>query len=178
MATAELQLLTAEQFARLPDEGPSELVRGRIVKMNPPGVRHGRVCLRIGQFVQNFLDESDLGRALSNDSGVITQRGADVSYYSYARLPKDQPLPRGYSDIVPDLVFEVLSPSDTWSRALTKVAEYLNAGVSVVCVVDPEEQVVVKYWPNRPQERLSVGDALTLEDALPGLSILVARLFA
>jgi Uma2 family endonuclease len=152
--------------------------------MNPPGVRHGRVCLRIGQVVQNFLDENDLGRAMSNDSGVITERGpdtvrgADVSYYSYARLPKDRPLPRAYSDSVPDLVFEVLSPSDAWSRALTKVAEYLNAGVSVVCVVDPDEQVIVKFWPNRPQERLSVGDSLTLEEVLPGFSVLVARLFA
>jgi Uma2 family endonuclease len=46
MATAEA-LLTAEEFERMPDPGyPTELVRGRIVAMNPPGFRHGEVCAK------------------------------------------------------------------------------------------------------------------------------------
>jgi Uma2 family endonuclease len=185
MNLAEAPLLTAEEFLDLPDLGyPSELVKGRIVKMNVPGVRHGRVCLRIGQILQNFLDEHDLGRAVCNDSGVVTERGpdtvrgADVSYYSYASIPKDQPLPVGYAHDPADLVFEVLSPRNTWPTVLVKVGEYLNAGVSVVCVADPEHEVVIKHLPDRPPERLSGSDVLTLPELLPGFTVPVARFFA
>ena len=185
MSIVETQFLTAEQFAALPDEGRRlELIKGKIVEMNVPGVRHGRVCLLLGHLLQSFLDEHDLGRAVCNDSGVVTERGpdtvrgADVSYYSYARLPKDQPLPPGYADTPPDLVFEVLSPRDAWSQALTKAAEYLNAGVAVVCVVDPQRQIIVKYLPDRPDERFSADDELTFPELLPGFVLPVARLFA
>ena len=99
MATAEA-LMTAEEFGQRPDPGyPEELVQGRIVGMPPPDRRHGFVCLKAGRILGNFVDEHDLGRVMSNDSGVITERGpdtvrgADVCYYSYARLPKG-PLPR------------------------------------------------------------------------------------
>ena len=58
-----------------------------------------------------------------------------MSFYSYARMPRG-PLPRGYLDVVPELVFEVRSPTDRWSKMLVKVSEYLEAGVTVVCLVD------------------------------------------
>jgi Uma2 family endonuclease len=112
------------------------------------------------------------------ERGPDTVRGADVSYYSYARIPKEQPLPVGYPHAPADLVFEVLSPSNTWPTILTKVGEYLNAGVLVVCVADPEHEVVVKHLPNRPPERFSNQDALTLPEVLPEFTVSVARFFA
>ena len=94
MATAEA-LMTAEEFGQRPDPGyPEELVQGRIVGMPPPDRRHGYVCLKAGRMFGNFVDEHDLGRVMSNDSGVITERdpdtvrGADVCYYSYAGSPR------------------------------------------------------------------------------------------
>ena len=72
MATAEA-LMTAEEFGQRPDPGyPEELVQGRIVGMPPPDRRHGYVCLKAGRMFGNFVDEHDLGRVMSNDSGVIT----------------------------------------------------------------------------------------------------------
>jgi hypothetical protein len=39
------KLLTAEEFAALPDDGrPKELVRGRVVLLNVPYPRHGDIC--------------------------------------------------------------------------------------------------------------------------------------
>src|SRR5690242_20415016 len=101
MATAEA-LLTAEEYALLPDNGqPTELVRGRIVPLSMPFPRHGQICGKISRIVGNFADQHDLGHVLSNDSGIITEhdpdtvRGADIAFYSYARVPRG-PLPRGY----------------------------------------------------------------------------------
>lgn len=84
-------LLTIEEFARLPDPGyPVELVRGRIVRMNPPRPYHGWICSNVAGILREHVRAHDLGYVLSNDSGVITHRnpdtlrGADVAFYSYS----------------------------------------------------------------------------------------------
>jgi Uma2 family endonuclease len=182
MATIEA-LLTAEEYYRLPDTGrPSELVRGQVVMMNNPGARHGCICGNITFLLKSFLRQHDLGYVLTNDSGVITERspdsvrGPDVAYYSYGRIPKGQ-LPSGYPKVPPELVFEVRSPSDRWKNILSKVAEYLQAGVLTVCVVDPEDEIVIVYHPDRTEERLDLEKSLTFPEILPGFSVPVRELF-
>jgi Uma2 family endonuclease len=186
MATAELleQLMTAKGFRLLPNDGvPKELVRGRIVTMNVPAPRHGHFCSRISRWVGVFAeDENDLGRVVTNDSGVVTERdpdtvrGPDVSYYSYKRVPKGA-LPEGYLDIAPDAAFEVLSPTDSWSATMAKVGELLNAGVLVVCVLDPQTESVTVWDNDGPPSVLKKGDTLTLPSILPGFELPIARLF-
>jgi hypothetical protein len=45
----------------------------------------------------------------------------EVAFYGYVRVPKG-PLPDRYLDVPPDLIVEVLSPSDRWPKVLAKVA--------------------------------------------------------
>lgn len=185
MATAtrpDPSLLTAEEFARRPDPGhPEELVKGRVVAMPPPGARHGQVCAEVVFVLRLHLQEHDLGHVLSNDAGMVTERGPDsvrgpdVSFYRYESLPRG-PLPAEYPAVAPELVFEVLSPHDRWPKVLTKVAEYLNAGVGVVCVADPEARTVHLYEGDRAVQVLGVDDELVLA-ALGGLRVRVGRLF-
>ena len=74
MSTAEA-LMTAEEFGQRSDPGhPEELVRGRIVSMPPADRRHGFVCCQASFLLRQFLSEHDLGRVMTNDSGVITER--------------------------------------------------------------------------------------------------------
>src|SRR5260370_19824811 len=157
MAIAEA-LLTAEEFRLLPDNGRSmELVRGRIVFMNLPAPRHGQICNKIGRYVGNFADDHDKGHVVTNDSGMVTERnpdtvrGADVSFYSYAKVPRG-PLPEGYLPVPPNAVFEIRSPGDRWALIHIKVGEYLNAGVTVVCVLDSVPQTMHIYHADRPDQ--------------------------
>jgi Uma2 family endonuclease len=182
MATAEA-LMTAEEFGRRPDPGyPEELVRGRIVAMPPPDRRHGRTCLKAGRVLGNFVEEHDLGRVMSNDSGVITEhdpdtvRGADVAYYSYARLPKG-PLPEGYGPEVPELVIEVRSSGDSWRDILLKVVEYLGAGVLKVIVLDPRSRKAHIYSVDQDPEVLGPEDELTVPELLGEFRVRVGQLF-
>jgi Uma2 family endonuclease len=176
-------LLTAEQFRLLPEDGqPRELVRGRVVPMNVPAPRHGEICARVVRMVGDFVDGRDLGRVVSNDSGVITERdpdtvrGADVTYYSYLRVPKG-PMPDGYLPVAPELVFEVRSPTDRWKNVLTKVAEYLNAGVAVVCVLDAQTETAHVYFEDQPAQIFQADQELVLPDLLPGFQVRVRRFF-
>ncbi len=71
----------------------------------------------------------------------------------------------------------MLSPSDVWREVLTKVAEYLRAGVRYVCVLHPAEGTVTVYAPDRAPEMLSADAALTLPDIMPGFSVPVREFF-
>jgi Uma2 family endonuclease len=182
MATAEA-LMTAEEFGRRPDPGyPEELVRGRIIAMPPPDRRHGQVCGQAYYMFRQYVDAHDLGQVLSNDSGVITERdpdtvrGADVAYYSYARLPKG-PLPEGYGPEVPELVIEVRSSHDSWRDILLKVGEYLAAGVLKIVVLDPRSRKAHVYSVDHEPEVLGPEDELAIPELLGEFRVAVHRFF-
>lgn len=177
-------LLTAEEFGKRPDPGyPEELVRGRIVAMPAARPRHGEICTQASYLLRRYLDDHNVGRVVGNDSGIVTERGpdtvrgADVAYYSFERVPRG-PLPTAsYLEVAPELVFEVLSPSDRWPKVLAKVAEYLNAGVLAVCVLDPERSTLHLHECEQPARILSAEDELTLPEILPGFRVAVRRFF-
>jgi Uma2 family endonuclease len=176
--------MTAEEYADLPDPHgyPTELVKGVLITMAPPRPRHGEICLQIGHLLRIYLDAHPIGRALSNDSGIVTERdpdtvrGADIAYYSFERVPKG-PLPAGLLDIAADLVFEVLSPSDRWSEVQVKVAEYLDAGVRAVCVVDDDTRSVHVFRSDKPLQVFKAADEFALPEILSEFCVKVERFF-
>lgn len=182
MSTVEARPITAAEFFEMPDQGPCELVRGRIVPMNQPGWRHGRIGMRIGFLVETYLQTHDIGRISGLDTGIVTERdpdtvrGADVCYLSYARLAVDQD-PEDYPEVPPEIIWEVRSPTDRQGRMLTKIGEYLNAGVLAVCVVDPQRRCLVTYRPDSPEETLGIGDVWREPMILPGFEMPVAEVF-
>ncbi len=182
MATVQ-SLVTAEDFARLPETGvPMELVRGEVVAMNMPSFRHGEVCAAISHCVRTHVLARNLGRVLTNDSGVITHRnpdsvrGADIAFYSYAAVPKGEH-PWLYAAKPPELVFEVKSRDDRWARIHEKVAEYLDAGVCAVCVADPETETVTVHHAERPVQSLTAVDELTFPEILGDFRVVVSEFF-
>ncbi len=184
MATAELlDLLTAEEFGKRPDPGyPEELVRGRVVAMSVPDRRHGYVCQTAAWIIGSFAREHDAGRVMTNDAAVITERGpdtvrgADVSFYSYGRLPRG-PLAAGYGPEVPELVVEVRSPGDRWRNLHVKITEYLNAGVITVVVFDPGSHTAHVFSADDAPTTLGAEDELLLPGILDGFRVQVGKFF-
>lgn len=182
MSAIAEKLITAEDYLKLaPTDRPSELVRGKIVVMNPPQSAHGYWCGRMFWRLNDFVMKHQLGRVITNDGGVQTEhdpdtvRGADVAYYSYERVPRG-PLPKGYWP-APELVVEVKSSDDRWKTIHKKVGEYLDAGVLTVIVVDPDKQLIHVTTPDRETETLTIDHTLTLPELLPGFSVPVKDVF-
>jgi Uma2 family endonuclease len=182
MSIAE-SLLTAEEFADLPDDGRStELVDGRMIELPPPKPGHGKFCVRVILKLGRFVEDHDLGTVLSNDSGIITRRnpdsvrGADVAYFSYDRLPRG-PIPDAYAEVAPELILEVRSPGDRWREIEKKVAEYLNLGTLAVCVLDPKSRSLRLYEPGQPVKLLGPDDELSFPGFLPGFVAVVGSFF-
>lgn len=176
-------LLTAAEFAKMPDPGhPQELVRGVVVDMPPPIPLHGLVCGNVYYHVRQFADQHNLGRAFTNDSGVVTERnpdtvrGPDVIFVGFAKVPPGS-LPRTYFTVPPDAVFEVRSPSDRSSELLVKISEYLELGVPAIYVLDPETMRVHCYYQDRADEILHATDEFVGIGPLAGFRVSVAKFF-
>ena len=181
--TTAVALLTAEEYAALPDDGkPTELVRGVVVPMNVPAPRHGQICVRTIELLLQHLANHQIGQLVSNDSGVVTERdpdtvrGADVAFYSYTRLPQG-PIQRGYLRVVPELVFEVRSPGDRWREIQDKVWEYLRAGVTLVCVLDQQTEMAHAFHADQAPRAVTRDEELTLPEVLPDFRVPVRRFF-
>ncbi len=176
-------LLTADEFAQRYHNVHAELVAGVVKEYPVPTQTHGKVCMKIGALIFNHAEAHDLGHVTSNDSWVLvgrnpdTVRGGDVCYFSYDRLPKGA-MPEGLFPIAPDLVVEVMSPTDRWGDVFAKVGEYLRVGVRTVVVLDPKSASASVYRPDELQQIFHNGDELTLPDVLPGFAVRVQSLFA
>jgi Uma2 family endonuclease len=182
MATVVKKLLTAEEFAELPppDDGSlQELVCGEIITMSPPKARHGIACSKVVIKLGIFIDAGALGTLTCNDTGVLirrhpdTVRGPDVAFWTHERLPA---IPNSYVDIPPDLIVEVVSPNDVFSHVHRKVCEYLDRGVRLVWIVDPENRELSVYRPGQQPSILSENETVTGEDVLPGFTCRVGDL--
>ena len=182
MATAE-KLITAEEFFRMPDaeDGSQyELVRGELIKMPPPNPRHGQCCLAVGAALRDFAKKQKLGWVATNDPGVILQRdpdtvrGPDVAFWSSQRLAQ---LPNSYTEVVPDLAVEVVSPTDTHRQLSERVLDFLRHGVRMVWVVDPDQRIATVYRSRQDVRILEESEEVDGGDVLPGFRCRVSEFF-
>lgn len=179
-----MALLTAEEFARLPqpeDDSLQELVQGVVTTVPPPSFSHGMVCAEMVLKLGEVVDRRSVGFATCNNSGVILGRnpdtvlGPDLAFWVRDRMP--DPPRHGYASVAPDLVVEVLAPSDTYIRTLRKIQLYQTAGVRLVWILVPEDRSVAVFRSGKDSVILSNGEKLSGEDVLPGFSCPVAELF-
>lgn len=180
---APTTLLTAEEFFTKHGHEYAELVDGVVVWTDPmPNYRHGEVCSNIAYELGHFVRTNDLGRVCTNDTFIRTRkdpdrvRGADVLYVSFTRMPRG-PAPEGFSEIVPELTVEVMSPSNDWSDIFVKIGEYLKAGVLAVLVLDSDSATASVYRKDELQQIFDNGDDLVIPNVLPGFAVPVKKLF-
>jgi Uma2 family endonuclease len=186
MTTTATGLMTAEQFfdwVSLPENADRhfELERGRVVEVSRPGERHGIVCLNVGYVLAGYVRKRRKGYACSNDTGIIWEgdpdvvRGPDLIYYEENCRYRDSN-PR-FSEEVPQLVVEVLSPNDRPNQVTRRVTQFLGWGVRLAWVVDPEDQTVSVYRPGAVPEVLDATQELTGDGVLPDFRCSVAEFF-
>lgn len=176
------QLVTAEELARLPDDGYRyELVEGRLVRMSPVNFDHGRIVMRIGFLLSRHLEQhqvgvigAEIGFTLATNPDTV--RGPDVAFVRSARVP--QTGGRGFFIGAPDLAIEVLSPDDRAGELKAKIEEYLAKGVLIVVVIDPGDQTATIFREGAAEVKLeSQTDVLDLSDVVSGFSCQLRDIF-
>ncbi len=182
MTTAK-KLLTADDLLAMPDNGMRrELIRGELFEMPPAGDDHGFVGEEISWRVGTHIRQRRLGRGRMAETGFWierqpdTVRAPDYAYISYERMSQ-RPQGRSFSEVIPDLVIEVVSPSDSARYVADKIRMWLDAGVRLALAVYPSTQEIVANHDDGRVERFGVEDTLTCEPVLPGFSCPVADIF-
>jgi Uma2 family endonuclease len=174
--------LTADELLALPDDGKRhELIEGELTTMTPAGFQHGEIVARLLRRVATVAEDRDLGVALGAETGFRlsedpdTVRAPDVAFVSRERLPGVRQ--RGYGRGAPDLVAEVVSPSDTYEEVDLKVQQWLRAGTRLVWVVNPRSRTVAVHAPGADVGVLRENDVLDGRGVLPGFSCPVSEIF-
>ena len=182
MATAT-QLMTADELMRLPDDGMRhELVRGELQSMSPASARHGKIALKLGRSLGNYVEEHHLGETYGAETGFIlesdpdTVRAPDVAFVRSERVASFDN-ERGYGPEAPDLAIEVISPNDSFSDVESKALDYLQAGTGMVIVVNPRNRTVTIYRAFADIAILTENDTIDGEDIVPGWTCQVRSIF-
>lgn len=182
MTTAK-KLFTSEDLLAMPDDGKRyELVRGELIEMAPASLDHGRIAARFGRWMGNFVEDRDLGHDFAAETGVNierdpdTVRAPDYGFISYERMAEPPPS-RGYADVIPDLVLEVISPNDRQPEIDAKTQMWLDAGVRLVLVAYPETREVHAHHEDGSVVRYGVGDTVVGDPVLPGFTCSMDDIF-
>lgn len=183
MATT-IQPITIEELERDgAPEGRWELIDGELVAMAAAGEKHGRIVMAIGIRVGSFVLARRLGYVYSSETGFVvataprTVRMPDVSFVCNERLAPDRDQSR-FLRLAPDLVVEVISPWDGAGEVLAKVMMWLDAGSSLVWLVDPPAETVTVFAHDAAPQVLAGEELLDGGAVLPGLTLAVREIFA
>ncbi|MBA4063852.1 MAG: Uma2 family endonuclease [Isosphaera sp.] len=177
---------TFEDLVRVNEErrGPvCEWVENTLVEKHM-GQRESWVNFIIMGELYMFASTRDLGMFLGPD-GVMKilpglGRAPDVSFLSWKSLPGGKPPPRSdkVPAVVPDLVVEVLSASDTPREMARKRDEYFRAGVKLVWEIDPESRSANVFTGPNQVAPVPADGTLDGGDLLPGFTLSLAEVFA
>jgi len=139
MATKTItKKLTAEQLYRWANQPENagrwvELDEGKVIEVPSPTTEHAYYCWRVIAILTEYVTRRGVGYLLTNDCGIIvkrkpdTVRGTDVMVF--LRSLEGKEFENKYVEDVPDLIAEVISPSDTDKRINRRVSQNLERGV-------------------------------------------------
>ena len=167
------KLLTADEFLRLCQQRviKGELVKGVVQETVSANGEHSEVAAALTLAFGNHVRPRRLGRVSTSDAGVRlerdpdTVREPDVAYFSAEKLPLDVKV-RGFYEVVPDLVVEIVSPGDSPGYVAERVAMWHSFGVPLVWAVYPVARTVAAH----PREGPAI--IYTEDDTLDGGAVL------
>lgn len=180
--SATKTLLTAEEFDTYPFEEDKryELDEGELIEMTRPAYRHNRVLKNLQFELEAFLRRTKQGELLISENlfalDPITRRAPDLAVILGDRrreLEQATVIP-----IIPEIVAEVLSPSETTRMIQRKLKQYFQAGVKEVWLIYPEAREVEIWTGPEPPEGALSGDAALESPLLPGFALSLNDLFA
>ena len=170
--TIRIYPVTEEMFDEMVDEDvKAELIDGVMIVHSPASPSHDDIAGFLRLLMRTYAAAKKLGKVLGPDS-LIRPRpgrrfGPDVFFLEQRRVP--QPLPEDLFEIAPDLVLEVLSPSNRDVDLELKRPAYRAAGIPEIWLVDPDErQVIVDRRRRKRYTTDTVGDGRVLSTVLPG----------
>lgn len=179
-----------DEFMEKFSVAPFELIDGEERPLMPTMFEHSEVIRILWTLLVLFQQTHPEIRVYSETAFVLTDlpnwvkgsRVPDLSIYLTERLTayfettpdyKQKPLA-----LVPDLVVEIVSPTDQYEEMDTKIEKYLEDGVQIIWLINPRAQTIKVYVQGSSQiTRLTSDGTLVGGTVMPEFSTPVKALF-
>jgi len=187
----DIKGMTLQEFMERYEEQPFELIDGEIVIVGPLKHLHMQIVKAIydALFLWTYMNKG-VGKVYMEGTFILEDRSdwvkgsriPDVMVYQQSRLDHYYETTEDYDNkpfvLVPDIVVEVVSPSDSYSEVNRKVQVYLDDGVKIIWVVDPKNKTVKEYTPqNTDGTTKRNDDMLSGADVAEGFELTVSEIF-
>jgi Uma2 family endonuclease len=184
MITSELVILNLknvdlsdEQFYQLCQTNENwqleQTAKGELIIMPPVGGVSGNRESDLNGSVWLWNRQTKLGKVFSSSTVFRLPNGGnrspDVAWIANERwesLTLEEQ--EKFSPICPDFVIELRSLTDSLNQLQEKMQEYLDSGLKLGWLINPQNQEVEIYRQNQPREIVSLPTTLSGENVLPG----------
>ncbi len=184
MRSADLALDEAE-FYRLCQANPDlklELTaQGHLILMPPTGWESGHRNMSLSERVSRWARTDGRGLAFDSSTGFRLPDGAirspDAAWVRRDRITAISPDPNKFLPLCPDFVIELRSASDTLSVLQAKMQAYLDNGLPLGWLINPQDKTVEIYRQAQTAEVIPLAGILSGEPEMPGLQINLDEIF-
>ena len=168
--------LSDEQFYQLCQINENwkleQTAKGELLIMPPVGAISGNRESDLNADVVIWNRQTKLGKVFSSSTIFTLPNGAkrspDVAWITNKRwqtLSEEEK--EKFAPICPDFVIELRSRTDSLSQLQEKMQEYLDSGLQLGWLIDPQNQQVEIYRQNQQVEIVQLPTNLSGEDVLP-----------
>ncbi len=172
--------LTSEAFYQLcrtnPDIPMEKSPQGELIIMSPvggeSGNREANLTIKLGIWNLQYK----LGQVFSSSTIFKLPQGSDrspdvawVSQEKWDSLTLEEK--KKFPPLCPDFIMELRSESDRLKLLQEKMQEYLNSGLRLGWLINPQDREVEIYRPDNPVEVLKMPCVLSGEDVLPDFEL-------
>lgn len=140
--------------------------------MSPVHENHGSICIQIAILLGTHVRQHGLGKVYDSSTGFRLAEdlllSPDVAFVSNARLKKIFVAPDKFLKGAPDLVVEVLSPSDRMVQVNRKLDHYFEHGAKLAWLINWQKGQIHLYTPDSIEALTRPNDVLIGGKVLPG----------
>jgi Uma2 family endonuclease len=172
---------TYEDYRKLPEGAPYQLIGGELVLTPAPGTYHQLISGKLFYRFMSFNDEKNAGVVLAAPVDVYLGESEtyqpDIVFVSRDRAGIIEPERINGS---PDLVVEILSPSTAYYDLRKKFKVYEQLGVKEYWIVDPKQKAIQVFVLNNGKFALDQEggmDGAVQSPILNGLTVKLDEIF-
>ena len=156
--------------------------KGELVVMSPTGGEGGKREADLIIDLGLWNRQTGLGIVFSSSTGFKLPNGADrspdaawVSQARWQALTEEQR--RKFPPLAPNFIIELRSATDELETLQAKMQEYMENGVQLGWLINPQQRQVEVYRQGQPKQILDSPSSLSGEDVLPGFVLDLSLIF-
>jgi Uma2 family endonuclease len=174
--------MTVEEFLELPNEEPPlEFEDGMVSQKVSPKAQHARLQSRFVELINPSTVDRKIAVAFTELRATFGGRSyvPDVAILQWDRIPVNT-VGRLTNDIfeAPDIAIEIVSPGQSVTSLVGRCIWYVDNGVRIAILVDPDDEAVVQFKPGQAPVVLGGDDPIPFDQVLGDLRLTIRELFS